>query len=106
MFNRTAAGGGRSKIETFSSYYGALRTPQDFDGMLGNRAVLAPEVLVHVGGDARTRGQRGLHTFLLDMTPTTTGRSGFVAAALGVGESFSAPGGRVPITAQAASAAA
>jgi hypothetical protein len=103
MFNRPAAGGGGATIETFSNYYVELRTPQDFDGMLGNRSVLAPEVLVHVGGDARTRGQRGLHTFLLDMTPTTTGRASFTDAALGVGKSFSDPAGGLTITVQAVS---
>jgi MYXO-CTERM domain-containing protein len=102
-FNRPAAGGGSATVETFSHYYVELRTPQDFDGMLGNRAVLAPEVLVHVGGDARGRSQRGLHTFLLDMTPTTTGRSGFADAALGVGKSFSDPAGGLTITVQAVS---
>jgi hypothetical protein len=100
-FNRPAAGGGGPTVETFSHYYVELRTPQDFDGMLGNRSVLAPEVLVHVGGDARGRGQRGLHTFLLDMTPTTTGRAGFLDAALGVGKSFSDPAGGLKITVQA-----
>jgi hypothetical protein len=38
------------------------------------------------------------------MTPTTTGRSGFVDAALGVGKSFSDPAGGLKITVQAASA--
>ena len=104
MFNRPAAGGGGATVETFSHYYVELRTPQDFDGMLGNRAVLAPQVLVHVGGDARERNQRGLHTFLLDTTPTTTGRSGFADAALGVGKSFSDPAGGMTITVQAVSA--
>ncbi len=103
-FNRPAAGGGGASVETFSHYYVELRTPQDFDGMLGNRAVLAPQVLVHVGGDARGRNQRGLHTFLLDMTPTTTGRSGFADAALGVGKSFSDPAGGMTITVMAVSA--
>jgi MYXO-CTERM domain-containing protein len=104
MFNRPAGGGGGATVETFSHYYVELRTPQDFDGMLGNRAPLTPMVLVHVGGDARERTQRGLHTFLLDMTPTTTGRSGFADAALGVGKSFSDPAGGLTITVQAVSA--
>jgi hypothetical protein len=104
-FNRPAAGGGGATVETLSHYYVELRTPQDFDGMLGNRTVLAPEVLVHVGGDARGRGQRGLHTFLLDMTPATTGRAGFADAALGLGKTFSDPAGAVTITVKALSAA-
>jgi len=103
-FNRPAGGGGMATVETFSDYYVELRTPQDFDGMLGNRSTLAPEVLVHVGGDLRARSQRGLHTFLLDMTPATTGRAGFSDAALGVGKTFSDPAGGLDITVMAASA--
>jgi hypothetical protein len=97
-FNRPAGGGGMATVETFSHYYVELRTPQDFDGMLGNRTTLAPEVLVHVGGDLRARTQRGLHTFLLDTTPATTGRAGFADAALGVGKTFSDPAGGLDIT--------
>ena len=41
--------------------------------MLGNRSALTPTVLVHAGNDLRSRNQAGLHTFLLDMTPSTTG---------------------------------
>ncbi len=104
MFNRPAGGGGMATVETFSDYYVELRTPQDFDGMLGNRSTLAPEVLVHVGGDLRARSQRGLHTFLLDTTPTTTGRAGFSDAALGVGKTFSDPAGGLDITVMAVSA--
>jgi MYXO-CTERM domain-containing protein len=104
MFNRPAAGGGGATVETFSHYYVELRTPQDFDGMLGNKTALAPQVLLHVGGDARGRTQRGLHTFLLDTTPATTGRAGFSDAALGVGKSFSDPAGGLTITVQAVSA--
>ena len=103
-FNRPAAGGGGATVETLSHYYVELRTPQDFDGMLGNRSVLAPQVLLHVGGDARGRGQRGLHTFLLDTTPATTGRAGFADAALGVGKTFSDPAGGLTITVQSVSA--
>ena len=103
-FNRPAGGGGMATVETFSHYYVELRTPQDFDGMLGNRSTLAPEVLVHVGGDLRARSERGLHTFLLDMTPTTTGRAGFADAALGVGKTFSDPAGGLDITVMAVSA--
>ncbi|HSZ81740.1 MAG TPA: MYXO-CTERM sorting domain-containing protein [Polyangia bacterium] len=103
-FNRPAGGGGMATVETFSHYYVELRTPQDFDGMLGNRSTLAPEVLVHVGGDLRARSQRGLHTFLLDMTPTTTGRAGFADAALGLGKTFSDPAGGLDVTVVAVSA--
>jgi MYXO-CTERM domain-containing protein len=104
-FNRPAAGGGGATVETFSHYYVELRTGQDFDGTLGNRTALAPQVLVHIGGDRRTRTQRGLHTFLLDMTPTTTGTTGRQDSALAAGKSFSDPAGGMTITVQSASMA-
>jgi MYXO-CTERM domain-containing protein len=103
VFNRPAAGGGGATMETFSHYYVELRTPQDFDGMLGNRSALAPMVLVHIGGDRRGRNQRGLHTFLLDMTPTTTGTSGRADSALGVGKTYTDPAGGLSITVRAVS---
>jgi hypothetical protein len=105
MFMRPAGGGGSASTETFSHYYVELRTGQDFDGILGNRTALAPQVLIHIGGDRRARTQRGLHTFLLDMTPTTTGTAGRADSALGVGKTFSDPAGGLSITVQAVSAA-
>jgi hypothetical protein len=103
-FNRAAAGGGTATVETLSHYYLELRTPRDFDGLLGNETAMAPQVLLHVGGDVRDRTQVGLHTYLLDTTPATTGPVGFYDAALGVGKSFSDPGGGLTITVQAVSA--
>jgi MYXO-CTERM domain-containing protein len=103
IFNRPAAGGGGATMETFSHYYVELRTPQDFDGTLGNRSALAPMVLVHIGGDRRGRNQRGLHTFLLDMTPATTGSSGRADSALGVGKTYTDPAGGLSITVKAVS---
>ena len=103
-FNRPAGGGGPATVETFSDYYLELRTGQDFDGTIGNRTALAPEVLLHVGGDLRARNERGLHTFLLDTTPATAGRAGFSDAALGVGKTFADPAGGLSITVKAASA--
>jgi MYXO-CTERM domain-containing protein len=104
MFNRPAAGGGGATVETFSHYYVELRTGQDFDGTLGNRTALTPQVLVHIGGDVRARNQRGLHTFLLDMTPATTGRTAFTDAALAAGKTFSDPAGGLDITVTSVSA--
>jgi MYXO-CTERM domain-containing protein len=103
-FNRPAAGGGGATVEMFSHYYLELRTPQDFDGMLGNRTALAPQVLVHIGGDVRGRNQRGLHTFLLDMVPATTGRTGITDAALGAGKTYMDPAGGLSFTVVSVSA--
>jgi MYXO-CTERM domain-containing protein len=103
-FNRPAGGGGPATVETLSDYYVELRTGQDFDGTLGNRAALAPQVLLHIGGELRDRDQRGLHTFLLDATPATTGRAGFEDAALGAGKTFTDPAGGLSIAVRAVSA--
>jgi hypothetical protein len=100
-FNRPAAGGGQATTENVSFYYVELRTPVDFDGTLGNRTALTPQVLIHVGDDVRSRTQRGVHTFLLDMNPSTTT---FNDAALAVGKTFTDPAGGVSITATAVSA--
>jgi hypothetical protein len=103
-FMRPAGGGGNATTENLAYYYVELRTPNDFDGTLGNRAALAPTVLIHVADNLRTRTQAGDHTFLLDMTPTTTGRTGFSDAGLGVGQTFTDPAGGVSITVQSLSA--
>ena len=100
-FNRAAAGGGPATVETLSNYYVELRTPVDFDGTLGARTALQPQILIHAGSDVATRNQMGVHTYLLDMTPTTTSRSD---AALKVGTTFTDPAGGVSITAVAISA--
>src|SRR4029077_6931601 len=104
-FMRPAAGGGGATTEHLDYYYVELRTPVHFDGTLGNgTSSLSPRVLVHVAGQSRTRTQAGLHTFLLDMTPSTTGTNGFSDAALAVGQTFTDPAGGLTITTQAVSA--
>jgi hypothetical protein len=104
LLNRPAAGGGGASTETLGYYYVELRAPLDFDGTLGNRTGLTPTVLVHVGNDLRTRNQAGLHTFLLDMKPSTGSSSGFSDAGLVTGQTFSDPAGGLTITATAVSA--
>jgi MYXO-CTERM domain-containing protein len=103
-FMRPAGGGGNATTENLAYYYVELRTPNDFDGTLGNRTALAPTVLIHVADNLRTRTQAGDHTFLLDMTPTTTGRTAFSDAGLGVGQTFTDPAGGVSIMVQSLSA--
>jgi hypothetical protein len=104
VLNRPAAGGGGASTETLGYYYLELRAPLDFDGTLGNRTALTPTVLVHAGNDLRNRNQAGLHTFLLDMKPSTGSSSGFSDAGLVTGQSFSDPGGGLTITATSVSA--
>ena len=100
-FNRPAAGGGGPTVETLAYYYVELRSPIGFDGLVGNRSMLTPQILIHVGNDIRARTETGLHTFLLDMTPSS---SGFGDAALAVGSTFTDPAGGVSISVQALSA--
>jgi len=103
-FMRPAGGGGGATTETLAYYYVELRTPVDFDGTLGNRSALTPSLLIHVADDVHSRTQKGLHTFLLDMTPTTTGSRAFNDAALPVGSTFTDPAGGLSITATGVSA--
>ena len=95
QFMRPAAGGGNATTENLDYYYLEARTPVDFDGTLGNSRALTPQVLVHMAADLRGRTDRGLHTFLLDMTPST---SSFSDAALPVGVPFTDPAGGLTIT--------
>lgn len=102
VFNRPADGGGSATVESLGYYYVELRTPTDFDAMLGqNRNSLNPQILIHVADDLHTRTQKGVHTFLLDMAPST---KSFSDAALPVGQTFTDPMGGVSITATAVSA--
>jgi MYXO-CTERM domain-containing protein len=99
-FQRPAAGGGAATTENLAYYYVELRTPVDFDGTLGlsSRTALTPMVLVHVADDLRARTEQGVHTFLLDMTPSTAGSRGLIDAGLAVGETFTDPAGGLSIT--------
>jgi len=102
-YNRPSGGGGNATTENLNFYYLELRTPLDFDGTLGNSSALSPRVLVHVADDRHTRTQRGVHTYLLDMNPATTGNQGLNDAGLAVGQTFTDPAGGLTITAQAIS---
>src|SRR6185295_2830739 len=97
-FARPAAGGGDGGTDNLAFYFVELRTGVDFDGTLGNRTALAPQVLIHAAADVRARNQSGLHTYLLDMTPATAGSAGFSDAALGAGQTYTDPAGGVSIT--------
>ena len=95
-FNRPAAGGGGASTETFDYYYVELRAPQDFDGTLAyGSSAMTQRVLLHVATAPRTRTQTGLHTFILDMNPSTTTLDGFTE-----GQTFADPAGGLTITAR------
>jgi MYXO-CTERM domain-containing protein len=102
---RPEGGGGPATTENLAFYYLELRTPLDFDGTLSGGSALSPRVLVHVADERRTRTQRGVHTFLLDMHPATTGSTSLNDAGLAAGESFTDPAGTLTITAQSVTSA-
>ena len=98
-YNRPAGGGSSGGTDTLTSYYVELRTPVDFDGTLAaNSTALTARVLIHAGAAPRTRTQTGIHTYLLDMNPATTGSSGLNDAGLSVGQTFNDPAGGLTIT--------
>jgi hypothetical protein len=95
--NRTiprSGGGGQPSNDPVQFYYLELRTRTGFDQP--NTAY--PTVLVRVGPDYRSRTQTGLHTWLLDMQPSSTGQNSFQG--LGAGQSFTDPAGGVSFSVQ------
>jgi hypothetical protein len=80
-----AGGGGLPTVENIGFYYLELRTARGFDDTI--RA--APTVLVHVAEDFHDRTDRGRHTWILDMDPTTPR----TIEGLGAGKSFTDPAG-------------
>jgi MYXO-CTERM domain-containing protein len=96
-FNRPAAGGGTATTENLDYYYLELRTPVDFDGTLGGSA-LSARVLVHMAADFVPRTGKGLHTFLLDMNPSTSSFD-----ALPAGQTYTDPAGGLSFTVQSVS---
>jgi MYXO-CTERM domain-containing protein len=83
---RRAGGGGFATVEQIAFYYLELRTPRGFDSTMRN----SPTVLVRVAEEFRDRMDRGRHTWILDMDPSTRTIDG-----LGAGESFTDPAGGV-----------
>jgi MYXO-CTERM domain-containing protein len=97
-----SGGGGSATVDMLTHYYIEFRAPDNFDGTLGWRnmpqAALAPQVQVRIGGDLHERTQRGLHTWLLDMTPATASNSD---AGLLVGKTYTDPAGGLSVTVMA-----
>jgi MYXO-CTERM domain-containing protein len=81
-----AGGGGSATTENLQYYYLELRTARGFDDTIRN----APVVLVRVAEDFRARTERGRHTWILDMDPSTRTIDG-----LTVGKTFTDPAGGV-----------
>ena len=90
-----SGGGGGSSNDPVQFYYLELRTRTGFDQEMTN----APVVLVHVGPDYRARNISGMHTWILDMNPSTEGFDG-----MSVGQTFDDPAGGVSFTVEAANA--
>ena len=93
-----SGGGGNASNDPVQFYYLELRTRTGFD----QSQTTYPTVLVRVGPDYRSRTQTGLHTWILDMNPATTGQNSFDG--LGAGQSFTDPAGGVSFSVQSISA--
>jgi hypothetical protein len=93
-----SGGGGQASNDLVNFYYLELRTRTGFD----QSAMTFPTVLVHVGPEVRTRTQTGLHTWILDMNPSSTGRGSWDGMA--AGQTFMDPAGGVSFTVQSLSA--
>ncbi|HEX6271386.1 MAG TPA: hypothetical protein VFZ53_00020, partial [Polyangiaceae bacterium] len=93
-----SGGGGNPSNDPVQYYYLELRTRMGFN----QSNTTYPTVLVRVGPDYRSRTQTGLHTWILDMNPSTTGRDQFEG--LGAGQSFTDPAGGVSFSVQSISA--
>jgi MYXO-CTERM domain-containing protein len=90
-----SGGGGLPTTENLGFYYLELRTPRGFDDTIRT----SPTILVHVAEDLRERTDRGRHTWILDMDPSTRTIDG-----LGAGKSFTDPAGGVSFQVMAISA--
>jgi MYXO-CTERM domain-containing protein len=77
-------------LTELTHYYLELRTPQGIDSGVG------PVVQIRVSNDTRSRTQRGVRTWFLDMDPQTAALDG-----LGVGQSFADPSGSPVFTVEA-----
>ena len=86
IFNR-AGGGGAASTDVLTHYFLELRTNRGID------SGTTTAVQVRVSGDIRGRGQRAVHTWLLDMNPTTSPYDG-----LAEGGTFTDPAGGVSFT--------
>ena len=65
MFMRSG-GGGSATNDALTHYYLELRTKR------GTDMTMTTSVLVHVSGDFRGRSNSGLHTWILDMDPSSS----------------------------------
>jgi hypothetical protein len=90
-----SGGGGQASNDPVQFYYLELRTRTGFD----QSQTAYPTVLVRVGPDYQDRDERGFHTWILDMNPSTNGLDG-----MGSGATFMDPAGMVSFTVNALSA--
>src|SRR6188508_1552773 len=86
MFMRSG-GGGSATNDALTHYYLELRTKRGAD------STLTTSVHVRVSGDFRGRSNSGLHTWILDMDPSSSAFNGLLA-----GGTFTDPGGGVSFT--------
>ena len=93
-----SGGGGQPSNDPVNFYYLELRTRTGFD----QPQTSYPTVLVRVGPEVRSRTQTGLHTWILDMQPSSTGRGSWDG--MGQGMTYTDPAGGVAFTVQSISA--
>jgi len=89
MFMRSG-GGGSATNDALTHYYLELRTKRGTDNL---NPSIPTAVQVRVSGDIRGRKDRGLHTWIIDMDPTTSSFDGMAA-----GKTFDDPAGGVSFT--------
>jgi hypothetical protein len=89
MFMRSG-GGGSATNDALNFYYLELRTKRGTDNV---NPAIPTAVQVRVSGDIRGRKDRGLHTWIIDMDPSTSSFDGMAA-----GKTFADPAGGVSFT--------
>ena len=92
--SRTGPSGASGNL---THYYLELRVPIGYD----SNAVTSPQVMIYIAGQFSTTRQYARHTFLLDLTPSTSQLSD--AGLASVGQSFADPGGGLTFTLDAIS---
>jgi MYXO-CTERM domain-containing protein len=71
-----SGGGGSATTDNITHYYLELRTNK---GMDGNATAITTSVQVRVSQDTKARNERAVHTWILDMIPSTTNFDGMLA---------------------------
>ena len=93
-FMRPAGGGGRHLPRRSPTTMSSCARRRTSTGCSATARPFRRRSLIHVADDLHSRTQRGVHTYLLDMTPTTTGRTRVHRRRAGVRQDVLGSGGR------------